>query len=121
MDYKVFCFNGEPKFLYVSKGLENHETASISYLSLDWKFEPFERTDYKPFGILPPKPACLNEMLSFSKILANGIPFVRCDFYDVCGKTFFSELTFYPGAGFTKFKPDEFDAVVGDMLAIKTK
>lgn len=30
-DYKIFCFNGEPKFGYVSCGLENHDTAQIGF------------------------------------------------------------------------------------------
>lgn len=30
-DYKIFCFNGEPKFGYVSCCLENHDTAQIGF------------------------------------------------------------------------------------------
>ena len=26
-DYKFYCFNGVPKYLYVSNGMDNHETA----------------------------------------------------------------------------------------------
>lgn len=30
-DYKFFCFNGTPEFVYVSCGLENHTTAQMSF------------------------------------------------------------------------------------------
>lgn len=35
-DYKFFNFNGTPKFVYVSCRLENHETAQISFLDMNW-------------------------------------------------------------------------------------
>ncbi len=28
-DYKFYCFNGVPKYLYVSNGMDNHETADV--------------------------------------------------------------------------------------------
>ena len=31
IDYKFFCFNGEPRFMHVSQGLEDHSTAKISF------------------------------------------------------------------------------------------
>lgn len=34
-DYKFYCFDGTPEFLYVSKGLDDHSTARISFLNLD--------------------------------------------------------------------------------------
>lgn len=116
IDYKFFCFNGEPKFLYVSQGLENHETGRISYASLDWEIEPFRRTDFANFTQLPPKPAGFDKMIELSKQLSKDIPFVRVDFYDVNSKIYFGELTFFPGAGFTKFEPAEWDAKIGEWL-----
>ena len=53
-DYKFFCFNGKVEFLYLSEGLENHQTARISFVSLDWKPMWFSRDDYKEFEVLPP-------------------------------------------------------------------
>ena len=48
-DYKFFCFNHEPKFLYISRGLEYHPTAEISFYDLTGNELPFHRSDYKPF------------------------------------------------------------------------
>lgn len=36
-DYKFYCFNGEPKFLYISEGLaKSHEQARMNFVNLDW-------------------------------------------------------------------------------------
>ena len=120
-DYKFYCFNGEPKFLYVSQGLQNHATASISFLTPDWKFAPYERSDYKPLAELPRKPECLDQMLDISRKLSREIPFVRVDLYEINGKIYFSELTFYPCAGLMPFKDPAHDLEIGQMLELPNK
>lgn len=120
-DYKFFCFNGEPKFLYVSQGLQDHATASISFLTPDWKFAPYERSDYKPLAELPRKPECLDQMLDISRKLSREIPFVRVDLYEINGKIYFSELTFYPCAGLMPFKDPAHDLEIGQMLELPNK
>ena len=117
-DYKFYCFHGEPRFLYVSQGLEDHSTARISFLSLDWEFEPFHREDYAPFETLPSKPGSFDEMQRLACVLANDIPFVRVDFYDQGSRALFSEMTFSPCSGMMPFTPREYDAEVGAMLDI---
>ena len=120
-DYKFYCFNGEPKFLYVSQGLQNHATASISFLTPDWKFAPYERSDYKPLAELPRKPECLDQMLDISRKLSREIPFVRVDLYEINGKIYFSELTFYPCGGLMPFKDPAHDLEIGQMLELPNK
>lgn len=120
-DYKFYCFNGEPKFLYISQGLENHATASISFLTLDWQFAPYERNDYKPFSQVPSKPSRFEEMLEISRELSNGIPFLRVDLYQIGQKVYFSELTFTPCSGFIPFKNEMHDTEIGKMLQLPQK
>jgi len=117
-DYKFYCFNGEPKFLYISEGLENHETARISFLTTDWKFAPFHRDDYMPFEKLPEKPQRFDEMLEIAKRLSGTHKFMRVDIYEVNGQIYFGELTFYPSSGFIKFNPEEYDRKLGDLLEL---
>ena len=119
-DYKFYCFNGEPRFLYISKGLENHSTASISFVSLDWEFEPFKRNDYKGFEKLPDKPQNFIEMLDVCRQLSAGKRFLRVDLYDINRRVYFSELTFSPNSGFMRFEPDIYDLKVGELLDLQT-
>ncbi|MCD8038933.1 MAG: hypothetical protein LUE96_07610 [Lachnospiraceae bacterium] len=118
VDYKFFCFNGVPKYLYVSQGLEDHETASISFLTLDWEFAPFGRSDFKSFMKFPHKPVHYEEMIDVAKILSKGHHFLRVDLYEINGCVYFSEFTFTPCCGWMPFEPPIWDEKLGDMLDI---
>jgi len=120
-DYKFYCFNGIPKFLYLSQGLENHTTARISYVTLDWKIADFYRDDYLPFDELPAKPKMFERMIELAKQLSEGISFLRVDFYEINGKIYFGEMTFYPGGGFTRFAPEEWDYKLGSWIELPKK
>lgn len=121
IDYKFYCFNGEPKYLYVSQGLENHATASISFLTLDWQFAPFRRNDYKPLEVLPEKPKNFDKMIELAKVLSKDVPFLRVDLYEVDGKIYFSELTFSPCSGMMPFNPPEWDLKLGEYITLPSK
>ncbi len=120
IDYKFYCFNGDPKFLYV--GFANIKNGIkddlLTYLSLDWTVAPFYRNDHKQMPILPPKPKCFDQLVKFSKMLSEDIPFVRVDFYVVNEKPFFSEFTFYPGAGYGIFEPEEWEEKLGGFIVL---
>lgn len=113
-DYKFFCFNGEPKFLYVSES-QNHK---LSFLNLDWTPTDFGRDDYEPLTEIPPKPSDIDEMIEIVKKLAKDKAHVRVDLYNVENKIYFGELTFYTGSGFIPFNPKEFDGNIGDLLTL---
>ena len=117
-DYKFYCFNGEPQFLYLSEGMENHATAKVSFVNLDWTFANFGRTDYSPFLELPPKPLNLEKMIKISRKLSEGIKFLRVDLYEINEKIYFGELTFCPCAGMMPFSPVSADLEVGRKLQI---
>lgn len=112
MNYKFFCFNGNPLFSYVA----NLNDVRISFLNLDWSFAEFQRSDYRQFDELPPKPSCLDEMIEIARKLSEGLPFVRVDLYEVNHTVYFSELTLTPGGGFIPFEPKEWDEKLGELL-----
>lgn len=117
-DYKFFCFDGKPEFVYVSCGLENHESAQISFLTMEWEFAKFKRSDYKGLIALPDKPKRFNEMVEYAKKLSKGEKFVRVDFYEINANVYFSEITYYPCSGFMPFDPIEWDAIIGEMIKL---
>lgn len=118
IDYKFYCFNGEPKFLYISSGMENHATAHMSFLNLDWTFAPFKRMDYHPYELLPPKPVHYEKMLEIARVLSADDPFLRVDLYEIGGKIYFSELTFTPCGGMMKFHPNQWDETLGSWIEL---
>ena len=120
IDYKFYCFHGKPKFLYISQGLEDHSTASITFFDLNKKRMPFQRPDYKQHAVDPTFPDNFNEMIDIAAKLAVAVdaPFIRIDMYNINGRIVFSEITFRPCSGYMKFVPEEWDEKVGDMLTL---
>lgn len=118
IDYKFFCFDGIPKFLYVSEGLENHKTARISFYDMNYDEVNFSRSDYMQFTLKPKKPQNFEKMKLLATCLANKEPFVRVDFYEMEGEIYFGELTFFPCSGYIPFAPCEYDEKLGELLKL---
>lgn len=114
-DYKFFCFNGEPKLLFVAK--DRPYATKFNYYDMDFKKLPFKQ-HYKNFNDYIEKPKGFEKMIELSRKLSKDIPHVRVDFYDINGKVYFGELTFYHFSGFEKFEPEEWDRILGDMLEL---
>lgn len=119
-DYKFFCFNGEPKIMYIS---DNSHRANQHCCFYDMQFNKLniKRKDYKEFEQIVEKPHNFNKMIKFSKMLSKDIPHVRVDWYEVNGKLYFGELTFYTCSGFIPFETEEWDYKMGEMLELPYK
>ena len=86
-DYKFFCFNGEPKVMYVATGRGIDQTKFDYY---DMEFNHLDITQKYPNTEIPnKKPNCFNEMIVLAEKLSLGIPHVRVDLYEVNGKIYF--------------------------------
>lgn len=117
-DYKFFCFNGVPKFLYVRS---NGARKLLNFVSMDWEAEPFKRADSIPSETLPEKPSQFETMKNIAASLSKDFPFVRVDLYEINNRVYFSELTFYPSSGLLPFVPQEWDFKLGDLLILPSK
>ena len=115
IDYKFYCFNGIPKFLYCGQDMSSGHTGKVDFYDLNWKNMPFYRTDYQRLGQIP-KPNKLDEMIEIAYKLSEGIPFVRIDLFEVENEIYFSEFTLCPASGYMPFVPKEYDRIVGDWL-----
>jgi len=117
-DYKFFCFNGNPKIMYISSGLENHDTAAMSFFDMNYKIIPLKRLDYKLLSTIPPKPKNFNKMKEFSETLSKGIPHIRVDWYEINGKLYFGELTFSTCAGMMPFENEKWNEELGNWIKL---
>lgn len=117
-DYKFMCMNGRVKLVCVSRGLGNFEKGSVSFFFPDGSRAPFKRLDYPDYPGEDPLPPSCADMIEAAEKLASAAdaPFVRVDFYDVGGRPYFSEFTFYPCGGTMFLDPPEYDGVLGAML-----
>ena len=119
-DYKFFCFNGKVKCVSIDfDRFTNHRS---NYFTPD-----FELTDIGK-QVCPPdpdhkldKPENWNEMIEIAQKLSDGLPFLRVDLYNINGKVYFGELTFYPASGFSLFMTPEQDKLLGEWIQLPEK
>ncbi len=113
-DYKVHCFNGKP--VYIQFITDRHVgLIKESFYDLNWKMQKFTLT-YPMHKNALTKPCNLDEMISISEKLSNGLPYCRVDLYNCAGKIYFGEITLIPANGMDNFTPDMYNKVLGDLL-----
>lgn len=118
-DYKIFCFNGEPKYIEVD--YDRYTDHKLNVYDLDWNFVDFYMTSRNDKNVIIPRPKTLDKMLEFARILSKNDIFVRVDFYSINDNVYFGELTYHPGSGMIDFHPDCYDYILGDMLVLPNK
>lgn len=116
IDYKFFCFNGEPKFLYIITDRKPGEFAFLGVYDIQYRKLPVYRCDERRQEYEVPMPENYEEMVKISRQLSEGFPHVRVDLYNVDGKIYFGELTFYDGSGYFHYDPDSFDFEIGNYF-----
>ena len=120
-DYKFFCFNGEPRLCQVISDRAVDEC--IDFYDMDWNrlvglVGLVGLTDGVHNGVRDvPRPASFGDMLRCARILAEGLPFSRIDFYDIDGRAYWGEITFFPASGFGQFRPDKWNNEIGSWLS----
>ena len=117
-DYKVHCFNGEPKLILVCKDRFTSTGLTEDFFTSSWEHLDIRRPMHPNSSAEIAKPEELSEILTLAKQLSEGIPFLRVDFYIIEHKVYFSELTFFPASGFERFVPDEWDDILGSWLEL---
>lgn len=118
LDYKFFCFAGEPTFVAVDHDRFSHH--SQVFYDMDWNEQPFVHGLPKP-DERSPRPGCFDEMIGVARTLAAGHPFVRVDLYDHQGQVVFGELTFHPAGSFKPITPAEYDLELGRLVILPSR
>lgn len=114
-DYKFFCFNGEPKIMYISKDKSNDPRTD--FFDMDFNHLPIKIKD--PNADVPPqKPKQFELMRELAGKLSSGIPHLRVDFYIFNDRVYVGELTFYHNSGFSLLTPPEWNKQCGDWIDI---
>lgn len=119
-DYKIFCFHGEPKFIFLLHDRFHKELPrSGTVYTTDWEIEPcvFD-SHYMRNTNKEEKPKCLAKMLELCRILSKGFPQVRIDFYTIEDKCYFGEMTLTHSGGFCQIKPEAYDELLGSFLRL---
>jgi hypothetical protein len=115
-DYKLFCFNGEPRYIEVDFDRFTHHHRNI--YDVNWNLQECEIKFPSDRNRVIPRPQNLDEMLEMARILSKGFPHVRIDLYNIDGRAYFGEFTFYHGGGWEEFRPLKWDYIFGDCMKL---
>lgn len=117
-DYKFFCFDGEVKAMFVATERQK-EGEEVKFDFYDMDFNHLDFRQGHPNAKEPvAKPATFEQMRQLAEILAKDLMQVRVDFYEVDGKIYFGELTFFHHNGFMPFDPEEWDYTFGSWIKL---
>lgn len=120
-DYKWFCFNGVPKLLFIATDRDD-DTTETKFDFFDMSFNHLDIINGHPCSSVEiNKPVGFEEMKKIAGRLSQGFPHVRIDLYDVAGKVYFGEYTFYHWGGFVPFEPKSWDGILGQWLELPQK
>ncbi len=120
-DYKFYCFDGKAKAVLIATDRQKEdEKAKYDFYDMDFQHLDFRRGCQNSKKALK-KPESFETMLKIVGTLSKGFPHVRVDLYEVDGKDYFGEMTFYPGNGMVPFDPEEWDYTFGSWIKLPEK
>lgn len=112
LDYKFFCFAGEPEYIQVD--IDRFDKHRRNIYDKKWNLAPFE-LHYRSGGDVE-KPVKLQEMIDIARALSSDFEFCRVDLYLLNNKDIiFGEITLYPGGGYERFFPKSWDFELGKL------
>jgi len=115
MEYRFWCFNGSPKIVEIFYG--RFKSPQRSIYDLNWRKLDM-RVKYPMIVQKIARPKQLEGMLEISRILTEGIPFVRVDLFNFEDQIYFGEMTLTPAGGFQLITPPEYDYILGRELVL---
>ena len=115
-DYKFYCFNGYVDSVLVCVDRQIGDT-KFYFFDKDWHLMRYTKRSLEaPEDFTLPKPECFDEMFELASKLSQGFPFIRVDFYNINGRIYFGEVTFFPSSGFDCNRLPESDLHFGQMI-----
>ena len=120
-NYKFLCYNGKPKYVYVS--IVDNNTKYRNFYDMNWNFLNFSCMSEPHPSFIYPKPIFFNLMKEYAKKLSSDFKFVRVDLYQLENEIRLGELTFIPMNSFfyCKNKNDEIEIGKDIIVNINNK
>ena len=118
-DYKFQCFNGKLDSVFVCEGRNTKKGVKYYYFDSDWNYLnycDYKDIDNKNFDLLKPKN--YDKMLKIVNIICEKFKQVRVDLYNIDGKIYFGEITFFTNAGYDTTISKEADLLMGERLIL---
>lgn len=119
-DYKFFCFDGKVKYLFIATERQSGGEVKFNYFDAD--FHDLGIVQHHPMSDKKiEKPVAFEQMKELAAKLSVGLPEVRVDLYEVNGRIYFGEYTFFHHGGMVPFHPDKWDFIFGANIQLPPK
>lgn len=112
-DYKFYCFNGVPKLMFVVS--ERSADCRIDFFDMEFNHQKIYQSHPNSDKMIE-RPKLFEEMKRVAAKLSQGLRHVRIDLYELNGKLFFGEYTFFDGGGFQLIHPEKWELKLGDWI-----
>ena len=116
-NYKFLCYNGNPKYVYVS--IKIGKKKYRNFYDMNWNFINFYCLSEPHPTYIYPKPKLFDIMKLYAKKLSDDFKFVRVDLYEIKNEIRLGELTFTPMGGFFFCKNKKDEIKLGFDIKIK--
>ena len=120
-DYKLQCFDGKFDNIFVAEGRFSERGVRYHYFDRDWNYIPYcPYVDIDLSALQMLRPKNYEEMIEVAEKLSAGLPELRVDLYEINGRVYFGEMTFYSQSGFDTDITPEADRILGSKLTLPT-
>lgn len=117
-DYKFFVFDGEMKAMFIATDRNAVTDTCFDFFDREFNHLPFTNGHPNANHIMR-KPDNYDEMIRIAEKLGKGIPQARIDLYNINGRIYFGEITFFHWSGLKPFEPEEWDYTFGSWIKIQ--
>ena len=124
VDHKIRCIDGKAQYDMVcyDRSLESGSGGSKTIYDLydihTWQPMRQYLADKGVKYRNVPRPQNLERMIEIAEIIGKGYPQVRVDLYNVKGKIYFGEMTFFAFSGMNNHFTMEFQRMIGDRIQL---
>lgn len=118
VDYKFTCADGKAHNVMICLDRGTGDT-KFYFFDENWNLLRLNKRGMAaPADFTLPKPKSLELMFQIAAKLSVGLPFARIDLYNVDGKIYFGEITFFPQSGFDPNLLPETDLLFGEYIKL---
>lgn len=118
-DFKFYCFNGEPRIFYITSDKGGNLPTKQDFFDIEGNHLDIQDISYPNNPVKTPDlPINLSEMVELCKSLSRDTYHLRVDLYEINGKVYVGELTFFEGSGFCAFSPEKYNLLLGEWIKL---
>ena len=117
-DYKFSCYNGKATDVMICMDRGSGDT-KFYFFDSEWRLLRYNKRGLSASNDFSlPRPKNLDRMFEIAGTLSRDIPYLRVDLYNIDGKIYFGEMTFFPQSGLDPNLLPETEELFGSRIKL---